>query len=336
MVRKLKSLASNRRLVNIIKILIAVSLFLWLISSGRLDLKLLLSVPISLWYLLGIGVLLLSMLLQAFRWWWLVKAQDIPLPIGQAIQISWMAQFFSVLLPGAAGGEVVRAYYISAENPSAKVAGISTVLVDKVIGLYSLLLLGAAAVIYISTNGANIGSNIWQIGGSIFAMVLAITLLFIFLWYKPTRTLILYVVPGRFKSPVKGMLDAYGDRVGILVVGLIISIVATFFYILAFMMAGQALQTEVSWQAAFLTVPLITIANSLPIAPGGIGVAEAVASVLFAQLGVGAGASIMLLVRLWTMLLRLPGAFIYITRRTGQSRGEANTDNNIEPRYVQR
>ncbi len=41
---------------------------------------------------------------------------------------------------------------------------------------------------------------------------------------------------------------------------------------------------------------------------------ETAASVLFAQFGVETGATIMLVVRLWLLALRLPGALFYVFR----------------------
>ena len=54
------------------------------------------------------------------------------------------------------------------------------------------------------------------------------------------------------------------------------------------------------------------IANNLPISPDGVGVAETTASILFGQFNVQTGAAIMLIVRLWIFILRLPGGLIYV------------------------
>jgi len=69
---------------------------------------------------------------------------------------------------------------------------------------------------------------------------------------------------------------------------------------------------KINWHSLLLIVPLVIVANSLPIAPGGIGVAETTASLLFAQFGVEKGATVMLIVRIGILLLRLPGGLIYI------------------------
>ena len=60
--------------------------------------------------------------------------------------------------------------------------------------------------------------------------------------------------------------------------------------------------------SALLAVPLVIIAMSLPISPGGLGVGEAAASQLFAEFGLANGALVVLVVRLGVVVISLPGA----------------------------
>lgn len=324
MIAKLKRLAHNKTLSNLVKILIAVGLLVWLVRSGRLDLRLLFSVPISVWYLLGLAFLLLSMILQAIRWWWLLKTQDIHISPWGAIKLSWIGQFFSVLLPGATGGELVRAYYIAQENPNATIASVSTVMLDKFVGLYALLLLGLPSLAILIAGG-NAPPSVVQSGAIIVALLGIMTVGVISLWWRPTREIALRLAPGRFRTPVRAMLEAYESQTRVVLSALLLSLVANSFFLLSYYSASRALQTNLSWQVIFLIVPLITIANSLPISPGGIGVAETVASVLFAQFGVPFGATVMLLMRLWIMLLRLPGALFFVIRKRNPQPSQAST-----------
>jgi uncharacterized membrane protein YbhN (UPF0104 family) len=78
--------------------------------------------------------------------------------------------------------------------------------------------------------------------------------------------------------------------------------------------AGYAIGTPLGWKQVFLVCPLVFVATALPISPSGIGVGETAASLLFAKFGVETGAAIMLVVRLWFFVLRLPGALFYVFR----------------------
>ena len=83
----------------------------------------------------------------------------------------------------------------------------------------------------------------------------------------------------------------------------------------AYRIAGHAIGTPLGWKQVLMVCPLVFVATSLPISPNGIGVGETAASFLFAQFGVETGATIMLVVRLWILALRLPGALFYVLRR---------------------
>jgi uncharacterized membrane protein YbhN (UPF0104 family) len=71
----------------------------------------------------------------------------------------------------------------------------------------------------------------------------------------------------------------------------------------AFPVAAGLLGDNVPWTETFLAAPAIIIANCLPLTPGGLGVAEMVASHLFDGLGYASGAEMMLLVRVCILAL---------------------------------
>lgn len=83
----------------------------------------------------------------------------------------------------------------------------------------------------------------------------------------------------------------------------------------AFQIASQITETVLSWKQVFLACPLVFIATTLPLSPGGIGVGETAASVLFSLFEVKTGATIMLIVRLWWIVLRIPGFLFFVIHR---------------------
>jgi uncharacterized membrane protein YbhN (UPF0104 family) len=311
--------ALSKHKYKIIEVLIAVGLLTWLVDSGRLDFTILFSRPLSIFHLLGIPILLVGVLLRALRWWWLLRAQSIHLSLQQAIQLSWIGNFFSSVLPGLAGGELVRAYYIAREASVAKVASVSTVLLDRVLGLYALLWLGIPSVLVLMILQNELTSTVIQMGALISMLVIGTSVLSLTLWAHPTRSLILGLMPKRFHAPLEATLDAYQAHGRDLLACFTLSLLAGIMQMSAFLLASQIIDTPLDWKQVFLVGPLVFIANTLPISPGGIGVAETAASVLFAQFGVETGASIMLIVRLWVLIVRLPGGLIYILRPRSSS-----------------
>ena len=299
---------------KIIEVLIAVGLVTWLVDSGRLDFAILFSTPLSVFHLLGILILLVGVLLRALRWWWLLRAQNINFSLQQALQLSWIANFFSSVLPGLAGGELIRGYYIAREAPVAKVASVSTVLLDRVLGLYALLWLGIPPLLALMILQNELTSAVIQMGALISLLIIGTSILFLALWIHPTRNLILDLMPKRFYAPLKATLDAYETHGRDLLACFALSLLSSIMQGATFLLASQIIDTPLDWRQVFLVSPLVLIANTLPISPGGVGVAETAASVLFAQFGVETGATIMLIVRLWVLIVRLPGGLFYIFR----------------------
>jgi len=79
-------------------------------------------------------------LLGARRWLIALRAQGLSLPWGRALRISLVAHFFNSFLLGSTGGDLVKAYYAARETAHQKTEAIVTVFVDRVIGLWAMLL----------------------------------------------------------------------------------------------------------------------------------------------------------------------------------------------------
>ena len=298
--------------VTIAKALVAAGLLAWLIKSGRLDFGVLFSTPLSPFHGLGILVLFVAMVLQAWRWWWLLTVQRIDLSFPRTLGLVWIGRFLAMVLPGLLGGDLVLGYYVTREAPSAKIAGLSTVLLDRTIGFYTSFLLGLAAVVWMVCSGEGMTGPVLQMGAISVLCVFGATLAFSVLWADSMRDRVLGVVPERFRAPLEAVLTAYRVRGRSLLFCLALSLVVGVMSMGAYKIAGHAIGTPLGWKQVFMVCPLVFVATALPISPGGIGVGEAAASVLFAQFGVETGATIMLVVRLWFFALRLPGALFYV------------------------
>lgn len=300
---------------TIVKALVAAGLFAWLIKSGRLDFNALFATPLSPFHGLGMLVLFAAMVLQAWRWWWLLKVQRIGLSFPRTLGLVWIGRFLAMALPGVVGGDLVLGYYVTREAPSAKTAGLSTVVVDRTIGFYSAFLLGLAAVAWMVCSGEGMTGPVLQMGVMIVFCVLGTTLAFSALWVDSLRGRVLAVVPERLRAPLESVLAAYRARGRSLLFCLALSLVVGVISMGAYRIAGHAIGTPLGWKQVFMVCPLVFVATALPITPSGIGVGETAASILFAQFGVETGATIMLVVRLWFFTLRLPGALFYVFQR---------------------
>ena len=88
----------------------------------------------------------------------------------------------------------------------------------------------------------------------------------------------------------------------------ILSFISNCLSILAFFMIGRTAAPEAGVWVYFILCPLIFISTAIPVSPGGIGVGEAAASLLFHTFHIENGAMMMLTFRVMNLVLRLPGA----------------------------
>jgi len=87
--------------------------------------------------LLSFTFLALRHAFNALRWFWLVRAQDIPLSYARSLQLVFAGLFVSNFLPSMVGGDVVRitGVMVIARN---RVAGAASVVVDRLVGVFGM------------------------------------------------------------------------------------------------------------------------------------------------------------------------------------------------------
>jgi uncharacterized membrane protein YbhN (UPF0104 family) len=91
--------------------------------------------------LAGAGLLLTgAIVVQVLRWHVLVRALGVPLPFRDALRVGLVAVFYNTFLPGAVGGDLVRAYVVARDCPGRRAAAVASVGIDRVIGLFGLIL----------------------------------------------------------------------------------------------------------------------------------------------------------------------------------------------------
>ncbi len=120
----------------------AVALVFYALKSGRLDLselKGLMSSPLALigtWFLLVIGLFL-----TLWRWQILLHGAGLKSSFGEVLRLGMIGQFFSAVIPGAVSGDLVKAVAISKRFPQSKLRAVSSIILDRVLGMGALVVL---------------------------------------------------------------------------------------------------------------------------------------------------------------------------------------------------
>lgn len=103
--------------------------------SGRIDLG---------YFALACALWCISLFITFFRWYLLVRAQDLPFTVRNAIRLGLVSYYFNSILPGSVGGDILKAVAVAREQ-SRRTVAVATIVIDRVIGLWALAWLVALA-----------------------------------------------------------------------------------------------------------------------------------------------------------------------------------------------
>lgn len=236
----------------------------------------------------------------AFKWWWLM---DRALPFPQALRAHFAGLAANLALPGAAGGDAVRAgmaHVALRDGPKVAAAAVGDRLIDMV-GLACLSLLGLA---FLAGQGNAMLAYVLAalvIGG-------AISALFVF----PALAGWLW---GRFPGlPARGLalrlaasFGALGKRPGLILFSLVLSMGIQAVLIWLSITLAAPVGVHIGPAAWFFGWPIAKIIATLPLSLGGLGVRESSLAALLAPFG-AAPALVVASGLAWQAILYLAGA----------------------------
>ncbi|QVL31982.1 flippase-like domain-containing protein [Telmatocola sphagniphila] len=115
--------------------------------------------PINIQALVLVFILSISsLLLTLIRWYYLVRAIDIPFKLYDALRLGLVGYTFNTILPSSVGGDVIKGFAIYHQHPNRRAAAISTILVDRIVGLWAMFWIVAI-----------VGGYFWIVGDPIVA-----------------------------------------------------------------------------------------------------------------------------------------------------------------------
>jgi glycosyltransferase 2 family protein len=305
----------------VVKILIAVGLIYYLVHSGHLDLS-------KVWDLITVPNVIIALVLAAFtlglsawRWIVLLKARDFNIPVGYGCGLYLIGMFFNYALPGSVSGDLVRGYYLVQDYPARKMDGALSVLIDRILGLYSFFILTLVAVIW-DFNFVLSHEKIRLIAALSIFLFAGMTVFFL-LGFSPRiyRLSHLDFIIRRIGPLQKVMtgFQRFGQNRRVLALSVFVSILAqcatlVFFYGIGVLMHEPAL----TWQAVLFVVPMGFVVTAIPLAPAGVGVGQVAFLYLFqtymgsnTQYGAVSITAFQLATAVWSMM----GIIFYLRRR---------------------
>ncbi len=268
-------------------------------------------------------LVLVAFSISYVRWHVLVRGLDLEFPLSDAFRLGTLGFMLNQISPGSVGGDFLKAVFIAREQPERKTEAVATVLIDRVVGLYAMLLIASLGLLLA---GETVGSKelLRSLQLSVWPAALAGTVGLAFVlspWATgPHARQVAEKLPfvGHTVTRLIEAADVYRSRRGYLFAGLGLALVTHCLLISAFWMISRGLPIHgpTFVQNASL-VPLGLVAGAVLPTPGGIGGLEGGMEYLYTKIGAGKGDGtiVALAYRAMTYVFAAVGAFYYFNAR---------------------
>ena len=279
------------------------------------------------WWMLAaaFGIALTAWSISFVRWYLLVVALEIPFRLRDAFRLGFLGFMFNFVSLGVVGGDFFKAIFIAREQQTKRAEAVATVIVDRMIGLYALLVVTSVGIYWgafedPSAEVLAICRITWLATG-IGGVAILVVLLPGVTNGAVTQRLGNLPKVGPLLERVITAVRMYRRRpmtlVAIAGMSLLIHCLVVFSLHL---IANSTVPTPATLSEHFVIVPLSMVAGALPLTPAGLGTMEAAMDYLYGQISSGEGAEtwgllVALVYRMITIAVAVVGAVVYWTSR---------------------
>ncbi|MGB9632431.1 MAG: lysylphosphatidylglycerol synthase transmembrane domain-containing protein [Chloroflexaceae bacterium] len=254
------------------------------------------------WLALAVVLNLVSFALLIWRWLVLLIGVGVRQSFLQLTRVTLVSTFFSMFLPSSIGGDVVKMILL-APDTNQREAAISSVVIDRVVGMAVTILVGILAVLFLPV--------VWgdrAIIGTLAAATLIFGLGIVALFSRTLFRWVTHLAPGflwrRFGEQILKVhqsLLGFRRQPGILFAASAISVLRQVLICVSVFCAGRAFGITAGPLAYFATIPIALAITVLPVAINGLGLQDQAMILLLATVGVAAAQALSLSIFLHVM-----------------------------------
>lgn len=277
------------------------------------------------WRLLGLAFLffLAAQLVAIVRWYWLVRSLDIPFTWNAALRLGILGYLLTFISLGAVGGDLLRAFFVAREQPTRRAAAAATVIVDRILGLYSLFLVATVAILFTNTWDKSTSLGLDVLCQSVFACLGIGTVCLLLVMSGVGARLESQVerIPriGKIIRPMFLAVEAYRRNWKAVFLSILLGIGAQFLLACTIRTTALAILTDPpSLVDHLIIVPLAMLTAILPLPGQGLGAFEWVLEMLYRKISgttTGQGLLVAFGYRLITIATALVSAIVYVGNR---------------------
>ncbi len=303
------------RIINAGLVLVALSLLGWTVFVNRDKIQEVLSTrPDFRRLALAFALYMTALVLTFVRWHRLVRALDLPFRFRDALRLGFIGNVFNLVIPGAVGGDLVKAAFLCREQAK-KTQAVASMVIDRGVGLLGLFLLaGIAGLFALADATAPVRTLIGLAWLAVLAGVIGLMVLFTPALYRPLERL--FHGRGRLEAvfhELVALASAYRSKLGVVVAATGLALISHTLFVLAFTLVDHALYpTSAPTLARHLViVPLVLFTTAIPLPFGALGLTEMASGAMFDLVKFPNGAVAMMGYRIITYLGAAVSALFY-------------------------
>jgi hypothetical protein len=281
-----KETKSRRSMVvNVVLIAVGFALLFLAVWTNREKLREVFQRPVDFrLFGLAFAIYMTALVATFFRWYFLVRAVGLPFRVLDAVKLGFIGNVYNLVIPGAVGGDILKAVFLVRARPQAKASAIASMVIDRILGLAGLFLLAGVAGIF-ALGKANAQVKI-LIGLVWLALAAGLTALLI-LFTPQLYPLLDRLTTGRAKlakvvKELESAASAYRSKAWLVVGCLVASSCIHSLYVVSFYTVSRAIFTGIpTFAEHFVIVPLVLFTTAVPLPFGALGLTENASGVLF-------------------------------------------------------
>lgn len=238
------------------------------------------------YFVIGLGFYFLGIGFWALRWYIFIHATEKDVSFWSVLRVTIIGIFFSMFLPTMVGTDLGRMYEMSRDREN-KIGVVSTVLLDRLMGLATLILM-ALVTLFIG--------NEYTADVPIREIVIGITALMAVSWLVFFNRDLMRHFVWVFELPVAKQLEPtirsiydslahLQSQPRLLLSAVIISLLNQLSEVMAVVMIAQALKIQIAPIYFFIFMPLVWLILMIPVSISGLGLREGVFAFFFTQVG---------------------------------------------------
>jgi uncharacterized protein (TIRG00374 family) len=227
----------------------------------------------------GFGTALLCELFSALRWWFMLRVFRTPVSFARTCAFCGAGLFFSLSLPGGAGGDAFRILYVMRLYPKYRLRAALSVLADRLCGLVPLVLaMGLSLAFRRSLFSADPAAHaILTAATLLLSSAVVLTLLWWLTSLPQLHALWFPLAPARMQRKAVRMgriFSNLGKQPRLVAAALLAAMAALAVHFTTYFCAARAFRLPLSLGDIFTVMPVVETLIVLPVTFYGVGLRE--------------------------------------------------------------